>query len=441
MTTVNELKQQAQQFRKEKRYQEALSLYRDLWENHREACNEWDGWGYAFCLSKQKQFERALVVCRAVYRVAPEFQLNNNTYAWAIYHTQIAVEQVRDEPTFLKAATAILKLCRQDTPYSPYVRTVLAVAKHFENPFDAPALVRWLTKVDGKKLRDDVFSFTDPQGKRRELASDRERYYGALSKALLALEDYQACIAVCREALDEVAVFHYDNDLWFRWRIALSKYYLGDTHEAIPMLESLLQKRREWFIQHKLAEMYADAGDSEKALAYALDAALNAGDTDKKLKLFGFMAELFAQLGRTEDAKDHLALVYRIRKERNWKISNELYRQMQAFSIAEGDIPAGKNLVRRLRARWNAIKYEGQKQYRGTISTILPNGKAGFVATDDGTSYYFRVKSFNGRRKLLQPGLAVTFYLEDGFDAKKGRATKNAVNLLPIEFASRVLPH
>ncbi len=321
MTTIETLKMQAQKLRKEKQFSEALPLYKDLWENHREFCNEWDGWGYAHCLSKEKQYQQALHVCRDVYRVAPELTVNNNTYAWAIYHTEIAQDNVQDERRYLKAADAILKLCRQDDPYSPYVRTVLAVVKHFRDPFDARAMVQWLTKVEPQKLCDDVISITDPTGKNRELASDREQYYASLSKALLEIEDYQACIAICTEALAEITHLHYDNDIWFQWRIAQAKYYLGDVHEAIAMAEKVLQKRSEWFIQHKLAEMVADIGDFDKALVYAADAALNFGDVEKKLKLFQFMAEILGQLGQPDDAKEHLSLVYRIRKERGWKIS------------------------------------------------------------------------------------------------------------------------
>lgn len=433
MATVDELKQQADQLRKEKRFAEALPLYRELWEKHREACNEWDGWKYAQCLAKEKKYTQALDVNREVYRMSPDFQVNNNAYGWAIYHTEISVDKVRDENRYLRAAEAILKLCKQDDPYSPYVRTVLAVAKYFQNPFNAHAMVQWLTKVDGKKLRDEVFSFTDPNGNLREQASDKERYYAGLSKALLELEDYQACIDVSEEALTEIGKMHYDNDIWFQWRIALSKYHLGDTSEAISMMKALLQKRREWFIQHKLAEMLADTGDLQQALAYAADAALNFGDLDKKIKLFQFMVDLLTQMERIDEAKDHLSLVYRIRKERGWQISNELYRQMQAFSIAEAEIPTSKKLAHRLRTFWNAIKFEGKKRYNGKIKKLLPHGKAGFVVTDDGTSYYFQVGSFIGPRRLLQTGASVTFYLEDGFDAKKNRPSKNAVNLSPLD--------
>lgn len=432
MTSVDELKIRAQQLRKAKNFADALPLYRELWENHRGACNKWDGWGYAYCLSKQKLYSQALAICREVYRLDPDFAVNNNTYAWAIYHTEISNDTVQDESRFTKAAYAIVKLCRPDDLYSPFVRTVLAAAKHFERKGDSRLVIQWLTRIDDKFLSDDTFTITDPTGKRRELASDREQYYATLSKALLEIEDYQACIDLCQKALVEVRTLHYDNDVWFKWRIAVALHGLGRTTEAIAMAEDLLKKRREWFIQHKLAEMLADIGQKERALKYAAEAALGFGDLDKKLKLFQFMADLLAQMDRPDDAKDHLALVYRIRKEQGWKVKEELYRQLQAFSVAETDIPTSKNLAKRLRARWQAIKFEGKTHYTGKITKLLPSGKAGFVAVADGGSYYFNANAFAGPKKLLKPGTVVTFYLEDGFDFKKNRPSKNAVYLTPV---------
>jgi len=40
MADFNSLKQQAEQLRKEQKFQEALPIYKDLWENHRNECNE-----------------------------------------------------------------------------------------------------------------------------------------------------------------------------------------------------------------------------------------------------------------------------------------------------------------------------------------------------------------------------------------------------------------
>ena len=132
--TIQELKEQANSLRKNKKYVEALTFYRQLWENHNHECNEWDRWGYAFCLRKVKKSKEALVICRSVYKTNPEFPQNNNLYAWCIYDTEIKLDEIKNESKFLKAANAILKLTNQEK-LSPYAKTVIKVLTHFNNPF------------------------------------------------------------------------------------------------------------------------------------------------------------------------------------------------------------------------------------------------------------------------------------------------------------------
>lgn len=97
MSDFNLLKQQAEQLRKEQKFNEALPIYKELWENHRESCNEWIGWGYAYCLQKTGKYQEGLKVCREVYKTYPDFVQIRNTYAWCIYYTEIKQDEIKDD--------------------------------------------------------------------------------------------------------------------------------------------------------------------------------------------------------------------------------------------------------------------------------------------------------------------------------------------------------
>jgi YHS domain-containing protein len=75
------------------------------------------------------------------------------------------------------------------------------------------------------------------------------------------------------------------------------------------------------------------------------------------------------------------------------------------------------------------LKFDTRPKYSGKIKSILPNGKAGFVETDNGKSYYFSLREFKGKSEKAQVNQYVTFYLEEGYDAKKDRKVMNAVRV------------
>jgi len=66
----------------------------------------------------------------------------------------------------------------------------------------------------------------------------------------------------------------------------------------------------------------------------------------------------------------------------------------------------------------------------GKIKKILPDGKAGFIETEDNKSYYFKTKDFVSKKDKLTIGQKVNFYLEDSFDVKKNQMTKCTVNII-----------
>lgn len=403
------IKQQAQLLFTEKNHQEALPLYQKLWDNYPEKLDEWDGWRFAYCAKQMKNYSQALDICRSVYLKYRDFKMIRNLYAWSIYYSEINKSKIEDEATFFRASEGILKLSTQDDSYSPYTLTVMKVLDYLNDKtnYRIDKILEWTVKLNPALLDDKAFSFTDKDGKIREIASKREQYYMLRSRALLEKGAFDECIKVCEEALRSLTDFHYDNDVWFRWRIGLSYEGLGEYEKSLNMQLELLNRKKEWFIQKEIAEQYFRLGEYEKSLRYALDSALNTGDANKKINTYICLANVLEKLDKKEEAMLHRTLIEKIEQK-----SDDFEQELKP-----------------LRKIWNSLKYSDKKEYLGIIKSLLPNGKAGFVETENGKSYFFSMRSFKGKPEKAIPGTPVSFYLEEGFDVKKNCKVLNATEL------------
>lgn len=433
MSDFNTLKNQAEQYRKNNNFAEALPLYKKLWEEYRESCNEWIGWGYAYCLKQQEKYLEALNICREVYKMNSDFEMIKTIYAWCIYYTEIAIDRVIDEEQFLKAGNAIIKLTNKEDKYSPYIITVFKILDYLskKQPYQAGLILEWTDKLNPDTLDTESFVFIDKDGKSRELPSKKEQYYMYLTKALLEKEMYKECITANENALKTFNKFHYDNDIWFKWRIALSYKGLKDYDKALHLLKNILLLKKEWFVQKEIAEIYFLQGKMQEAMNYALDAALNSGTPEMKINLFKLLFDILISNNQLNEAKKHLEYIYLLKKDSSNKVDEKILELIKQHNINTSKSSNLKQLEKDLKELWYNLKFKNKEQYSGFIKTILSNGKAGFIEAEDKKQYYFELKNFKGNSSLIKQGLKVKFYLEEGFDKKKNKKSLNAVNITP----------
>jgi tetratricopeptide (TPR) repeat protein len=423
------IRQQAQMLCNEKNYKEAFPLLQALCEGYPEDCDQWDVWRYAHCAKQLKEYQKALDICRRAYPKYGGFDMIKSVYAWSIYYSEINREKIDDEDVFFRAVQGILKLSRQDDVYSPYTMTVFKALNCLSEKSVYPAnkILEWTEKLNPAQLDAKPFAFADKTGKNREIASQKEQYYMYRSRAMLEKGDFEDCIKLCEEALSAFDSLHYGNEIWFEWRIALSYEGSGKLDVALQKMQALLVRKNEWFIQKEIAQIYLKQGKYEQALQYAVDSALCPGDTDKKLRLFRMMADLLFKLNKPGEAKLHLEYICRLRQSCAYPPDRELLELINELRIDISPSVSMKEFERRIGKVWNELKYGDKIRFSGKIKSLLPNGKAGFVETDSGKSYYFKISQFKGKPQL---GLRVTFYLEEGFDVKKNKKTMIAVNIL-----------
>jgi len=254
-----------------------------------------------------------------------------------------------------------------------------------------------------------------------ELASDKENWYAIKTKALYETRNYQECFELSKLALGASDKFHYSNDVWFTRRIALSKKHLGNLTEALNELLLVLRKKKEWFIQNEIAEIYKEKGDFEKAFKYAMDAINNFGDLEYKVGLLVLIGEVLGKMEEKELSFKHFMLSKLLRQQENWGIPHALENALHNSGhkqLNPDQLPALKN---ELKNYWSRFKRQQQKldnqnnhYLTGHIDKILHNnerGADGFIKYEN-KSVYFKLNPSNELLSKLKIGMEVKFKIQ-----------------------------
>jgi len=262
-----------------------------------------------------------------------------------------------------------------------------------------------------------------------ELASDCESWYAYKTKALSKLGKWKECFDSSKEALNVLDNFHYSNDVWFLRRIALSKKNLGNTKDAIDELEVILNRKKEWFIQKELAELYFENEDFESAYRYSLDAINNFGPLEYKIDLLYLMGEIYQSKNEANLALKHFLLSKIIRQKEGWKIPQKLIDEFKKFSDEDVKAINTENLESELKKYWQSLvpqKNEIRKSVllEGVILKLLNNnerGKDGFLKSDS-KEYYFRLSANFPLTPQIDVNSQVMFEVCPSADGKRDMA-------------------
>jgi tetratricopeptide (TPR) repeat protein len=241
-----------------------------------------------------------------------------------------------------------------------------------------------------------------------------------------------------KKALETFEKFHYSNEIWFARRIALSKKHLGNSADALNELLQVLRRKKEWFIQTEVAEIYKENGDFDKAFKYAIEAINNFGDLEYKVGLLVQIAEILEKKEEKELAFKHYSLSKLLRQQEEWKVPQTIEYALQNLGFAQISVEQLPNLKKELRNYWNNFKPQqtipttnrntakSNQQETGKIDKILHNdekGADGFIKYDNNKSVYFRLNATDELIKKLTVGLELTFkILPPKEDGKKERA-------------------
>jgi len=264
-----------------------------------------------------------------------------------------------------------------------------------------------------------------------ELASDKENWFAYKTKALLKLGEWQECFDTSKKALDVLENFHYSNDIWFARRIALSKKNLGNSKDTISELENILRKKKEWFIQKELAELYFEDNDLESAFKYAIQAITNFGPLEFKVDLLFLLGRILNEKDEKDLAFKHFTLSKLIRQSEEWKIPQKIFDKLRNFKNAEINVNGISKLKSELKRYWNGFSPEKNKSFsksretqKGEIIRIMNDnerGKDGFLKSNN-KDFYFSLSSNFHLTSKVEIGTKVEFSIISSQGEKKEQA-------------------
>jgi tetratricopeptide (TPR) repeat protein len=272
-----------------------------------------------------------------------------------------------------------MSLCGFD-PYSPYFHLMwvsIQVLIYLKSKAIYPSeeIMKWTDRLESEKLPFECYSRTDKSGKVLRISSYKEKWYLFRTEALFKLEQYKTCLDLCEEALIEIPGQHFLNAIWFKRRKALCKWHLQDREEALCELKDVLNQKKEWFIQHEIAGFYFEQGQIDDALSYALDSALNYGETEFKWELFCLIGLILKSKGHMDIAKKHILLSAKVREEKGWKIPEKLALLIEEFNLDPSSASSSKELLTELKKHWTSLKFSDKPKFTGVIKKILPMAK------------------------------------------------------------------
>ncbi len=429
--------QQANDLRKQKKFEEAIPHYEEAYNDPQTVLNKWDIWGYVYSLKKTGKLDKSIELSEKHISEYIDFENLANNLTWAYFDKFIRTFDSTDLNNIEKALDRIYEIngqqevSEQNSIPCPFTIGVFKVLKHYKRPnFNTYKIRYWIDKIVPEKLSQQE-QVIDLKGKERKLASDFENYYSFLITLLFNETKYSECIETAEHALQSINQLHYDNSIWFKRRIALCHVELGDSEKAEEILKSLDKgKGEKWFIEYELSKIYFEQENFEKSLDFALKAAKNFGDDLMKVNLYTHLARILYKQDKLEQAKSHAELVIAIKQANDSKLDAEQQKLASFFKLNTEETIDLRNQKRSVEKIWNEIIYGTQEKLKGTISKILPNGKSGFIKADNGKdSYFFKFNSVKARKDFIQEGKKVNFLITESFDKKKNKKSFEAVEI------------
>lgn len=268
-----------------------------------------------------------------------------------------------------------------------------------------------------------------------EFASDKENWFAYKSKALMKLGLFQECYDISSKALETFHKFHYSNDVWFARRMALAKKQFGNPENTISELLLVLKRKKEWFIEKEIAELYKEKGDINNAFQYSIQAINNFGDIEFKIDLLFLLGELLKLKNEEDLAFKHYSLSRLIRISEGWSIPSKLSTEINQFQKENLPVEKLPELKTELKKYWNSFSQRTQverssysppsQKQSGKIDKILHNderGADGFIKCEESKSIYFKVNPNEEIKSRLVVGLDVEFKILPATSDKKEKA-------------------
>jgi tetratricopeptide (TPR) repeat protein len=434
---IREFSYQISQLKKANQFQQALGYFKEHKNNFTNEQIATNNFLIADIIASLRKTNNAKAVGHflATYKIEINRTTSSNVliqYGWAVYDNlkELLANNHYDKSSIislLKHPLDVLSNANTNSTTSilgNIMRVVFQKEKEKQNQ-DHNFLNRFLDLINPNALDRQEQSF-EKNGKAIKSASDFESWYAHKSKHLLELGRYEECFKISHIAIEQISSFHGNNDLWFARRMALSKQAMGNTEDAIKDLEKVFNKKRDWFIQKEIAELYFSINLIDKAFKNAMEAMKQNGfgKIEFKIGLIVLLGKILKTQGNSKLANEHFWFVRLIREKNGWSIPSEL--QSELNNIQPPILLQYNELFSQLKGFWQPSHDNTQHSdelKNGTITKILNDnekGKDGFLESK-GISYYFSIPSNIKFASELANGVNVGF-VDITKDGEKKRA-------------------
>lgn len=425
MENIEEKRQKAKKLREEKKYDAALPVFKELWDNDKTK-DKWDGWGYAFCLNKTNNYAEAYKVSRVVYEIDKSFDFIKGTFAFSSFMFNVKDYPDTEPSEKLEVfVNEIVEVAGEKDNDLFRNKAILKMMDHLQSKLNYTRILEWSKKINPVNLDVKDFNGVSAEGKKFRKPSDKESYYLKLSKALEKCEKYNECISLCDEALKL-----FPEEIWFKWHKGVALRHLQKYDNAIELLKEVNRTKRDWFVFKELSACYYEKKEYENAFKYFIEGCIGSArvpNPENRWELYFLGGKILQKLNKNDIAAKHMIYTYRLREESGFKIQDFL--QKEVAGNIEQDKRSSGEIMNELKVFWNSEQNNLSPRLTGTIKTLIKENSAGFITSDKGNDYYFLAKNFRGNRTDLVHGKQVEFSLRKSFDRLKNRESEEAINI------------
>ena len=429
MVNLSEKKQKANQLRKAGGFEEALQLYRNLWEGEGD---KFDGAGLLHCLRKLELFDEAVVFANELIDKYPDFDWCRREVIWTLISGQLnKLEETEPFEKVLQTAQGIMDLHPDDLAKKKVVFKVLKSAKSSNH---WKIVNEWVVNIDPASLSTEPM--TDSSG--RDGWCDQSLWYNYRINGLIQQGDPKEAIVLVDGILER---FPKQRKFFLRLK-ALANHFLGNFPESEKIYQDLCSRYKpDWWLLHEYAKVVRDTGRIEDALKLMYQAASSNPKLESMVSLFADIGMLCKTLELYDDARAHLALYEYIRKEKGWRVPESITDTINELNriIGNNDKPSSlKESLSLCRTKWNQLLDKDNPKEFSLKKRMVEKGLVGKVSLDqhdrpfcfinsEGDQSFFCFKS--DLPADTKDGSEVIFDAIPSFDKKKNKESWKASNL------------
>jgi len=430
MSNLTEQKQKANGLRKTGDFEEALVLYRSLWE---ETGDKFDGAGLLHCLRKLELFDEAIVLADELIGKYPNFEWCRNEVIWT--YIQGILDKFNEEEPLEKVVEIAKRIMSLNPVGLAAKKVVFKVLRSAKSSNHWETVNEWVIKIDPDSL--STKPMTDSSG--REGWSDQSLWYNYRIKGLVEKGDTKEAINTVDEILER---FPKQRKFFLRLK-ALANHLLGNLSESEKIYQNLCSGYKpDWWMLHEYAKVVRDIGRREDALKLMYQAASGRSKLESMVSLFIDVGMLCKEIEKCEEARAHLVLCKYVRNGKGWTVPESIIKTVSDLNKIIGNNKEPSSLKEALRicqSEWSKLlgeendlknlSYKNRKVKKrlvGKVSLGRSDRPFCFIIAKDEQSFFCYKSDLPPD---ITDGDEVTFDAIPSFDKKKNKESWKASNI------------